>query len=300
MRILVSGASGSLGSQIISRLSNKHQLGAITRKSELPGSKEIGCAVHNLDLINDNISGVLSNYDAFIHCAAFASGHGKKSEFEGNVTMVKNMLPHLEESGIFTLFISSASVFDDMPRDVPQTEPSKRPSSGYSRSKYDVEQLILSSKYENWVGLRPRAVIGKGDKTLIPRIENLIRRKYVIIPGGGKSLLDYTTMKDFLNAVEAAISLGAKGKFYNISNGSPLMFREMLIKYSKLVHGITKSRNIPLLPLRLISSIYPNDRVNHYSIDQITKPMILDISESIEELNWEPTQSFEECLEELL
>ena len=107
-------------------------------------------------------------------------------------------------------------------------------------------------------------------------------------------------MCDFLDAVEASISAGPKNRFYNISSGNPMMFKEMLMQYSSRIHGIKRSIEIPVFPLRIISSVFPNQRINHYSLDQITKPMILDISESKEELNWSPKQSFEECLEELL
>ena len=298
MKILVSGATGSLGSQFISRMLGKYQLGAITRNPE--SLKFDDLTIHNLDLTSGDLSNLFSDYDVFIHCAAFASGYGKKAQFNANVKMVERMLPYLESSGIFTVFISSASVFDDMPRNVLQKHPSIRPKSGYSKSKYDVEKLILSSTYGNWIGLRPRAVIGKGDKTLVPRIENLIKKRFVIIPGGGKSLLDYTTMSDFLDSVEASISAGPKTRFYNISSGNPMMFKEMLMQYSSRIHGIERAIDFPVFPLRIISSIFPNQRINHYSLDQITKPMILDISDSKEELNWNPKQSFEECLEELL
>ena len=242
----------------------------------------------------------LQGFDVFIHCAAFASAHGKQSNFETNVAMIQNILPALEKAGIFTIFISSASIFDDMPRNELQTNPSIRPKSFYSKSKYDCEKVILESSYKNWTGLRPRAVIGKGDQTLAPKLNNLIKKKRVMIPGNGKALLDYTTMSDFLDSVQCSIEKQAKGRFYNISSGKPLTFKSMIMEYASKVHGVEKSRNIPLLPLRILSSIAPNQRINHYSLDQITKPMRLDISESVRDLGWSPKQTFSECLEELI
>ena len=300
MRVLVSGATGSLGSQILDRLAGKYELGAISRNSEKIDNLGIDCKGFSLDLVKDDISDVIQGFDVFIHCAAYAAAHGNKTQFDANVLMIENILPALEESGIFTIFISSASIFDDMPRNELQTNPSIRPKSFYSKSKYDCEKVILESSYKNWTGLRPRAVIGKGDQTLAPKLNNLIKKKRVLIPGGGESLLDYTTMSDFIDSVECSIEAQAKGRFYNISNGKPMSFKSMIMEYASKVHGVKKSRNVPLLPLRILSSIAPNQRINHYSLDQITKPMRLDISESVRDLGWSPKQTFSECLEELI
>ena len=300
MRVLVSGATGSLGSQILNRLAGKYDLGGISRNSDKIENLGLDCKGFSLDLVKDDISDALQGFDVFIHCAAFASAHGNKTQFDANVLMIENILPALEESGIFTIFISSASIFDDMPRNELQTNPSIRPKSLYSKSKYDCEKVILKSSYKNWTGLRPRAVIGKGDQTLAPKLDNLIKKKRVIIPGNGESLLDYTTMSDFLDSVECSIEAQAKGRFYNISSGKPLTFKSMIMEYASKVHGVEKSRNVPLLPLRILSSIVPNQRINHYSLDQITKPMRLDISESVRDLGWYPKQTFSECLEELI
>ena len=300
MRVLVSGATGSLGSQILNRLAGKYELGGISRNSDKIENLGLDCKGFSLDLVKDDISDTLQGFDVFIHCAAFASAHGNKTQFDANVLMIENILPALEESGIFTIFISSASIFDDMPRNELQTNPDIRPKSFYSKSKYDCEKVIQESTYMNWTGLRPRAVIGKGDQTLAPKLNNLIKKRRVIIPGNGESLLDYTTMSDFLDAVECSIEAQAKGKFYNISSGKPLTFKSMIMEYASKVHGVEKSRNVPLLPLRILSSIVPNQRINHYSLDQITKPMRLDISESVRDLGWSPKQTFSECLEELI
>ena len=197
MRVLVSGATGSLGSQILNRLAGKYELGAISRNSEKIDNLGIDCKGFSLNLVKDNISETLQGFDVFIHCAAFASAHGDKSQFDANVLMIENILPALEKAGIFTIFISSASIFDDMPRNELQTNPTIRPKSFYSKSKYDCEKVILESSYKNWTGLRPRAVI-EVYQTSCPKLNNLIKKKRVIIPGNGKSLLDYTTMSDFL------------------------------------------------------------------------------------------------------
>ena len=166
---------------------------------------------------------------------------------------------------------------------------------------------------KNWIGLRPRAVVGNGDQTVLPRLLELIRGQKVLIPGKGDAILDVTCMENFLDAVESAISPqeSAKGKFYNISNGDPRPFSELIMTLAENKFGSIKARHIPLLPLRISASfssffhrVIPftksEPRLTHYSLDQITRPLFLDIEASKNALNWSPAQSFEECVEELL
>ena len=134
---------------------------------------------------------------------------------------------------------------------------------------------------------------------MLPRLAGLIRRNKVIIPGKGNALLDYTCMENFLDCVEAALRAGPQRMFLNVSNGDPKTFKQLITTYGKHIHNVSATRHVPLLPLRFLASVLPTDRINHYSLDQISKPMVLDISETRRLLDWEPTQSLEACLEEL-
>ena len=72
------------------------------------------------------------------------------------------MIPVLDKHDVFTVFVSSASVFDAMPRHTVMTSPTIKPKARYSKSKFEAEEAVMRSSYSNWTGLRPRAVIGKG------------------------------------------------------------------------------------------------------------------------------------------
>ena len=87
--------------------------------------------------------------------------------------------------------------------------------------------------------------------------------------------------------------------YLNVSNGDPKTFKQLITTYGNHLHNISTTRHVPLLPLRMLASIMPTDRINHYSLDQVSKPMVLDISETRRLLDWEPKQSLEACLEGL-
>ena len=299
MRIVISGATGSIGSRLMERLSPLHDVVGLGRDQDKINEMAQRYSMKACDLESGEFEQLMAGTDAFIHCAAFAAPKGKASQFQKNVDIVNAMIPALKNHDVFTIFVSSASVFDEMPRETVMTSPWVRPKALYSKSKFDAERAVLGSAYENWTGLRPRAVIGRGDNTVLPRLEGLIRRNKVIIPGKGDALLDYTCMENFLDCVEAALRAGPQRMFLNVSNGDPKTFKQLMTTYGKHIHNIAATRHVPLLPLRLLASVVPTDRINHYSLDQVSKPMVLDISETRRLLDWEPTQSLEACLEEL-
>ena len=299
MRIVISGATGSIGSRLMERLSHSHDVVGLGRNPDKINEMAQRYSMKACDLESGEFEQLMAGADAFIHCAAFAAPKGKASQFQKNVDIVNAMIPVLKNHDVFTIFVSSASVFDEMPRETLMTSPWVRPKALYSKSKFDAERAVLGSAYENWTGLRPRAVIGRGDNTVLPRLEGLIRRNKVIIPGKGDALLDYTCMENFLDCVEAALRAGPQRMFLNVSNGDPKTFKQLITVYAKHIHNIAATRHVPLLPLRLLASVIPTDRINHYSLDQVSKPMVLDISETRRLLDWEPTQTLEACLEGL-
>lgn len=297
MRIVISGATGSIGSQLMERLSSSHEVVGLGRDESKINSMARRFTMSSCDLESKAFENIVATADCFIHCAAFAAPRGKAARFEKNVAIVNAIVPILEVNDVFTIFISSASVFDGTSRETALTAPSARPRALYAKSKYDAEQAVLNSSFNNWTGLRPRAVIGKGDNTVRPRLEALIRGNSVLIPGKGDALLDYTCMENFLDCVEATIATGAQRRFFNVSNGDPRPFKELVSTYAKQIHNITAIKHVPLFPLRIMASLFPTDSINHYSLDQISKSMVLDLSETKRALNWQPRQSLEQCLE---
>ena len=300
MRIVISGATGSIGSMLMERLSPSHDVHGLGRDRTKLNALGRRFKMSSCTLGSEEFERTVAQADCFIHCAAYAAPRGEVSEFQKNVQIVHDMLPALAKNDVFTIFVSSASVFDAMPRQPAMTSPTIRPKALYSKSKFDAEQAVISSSYQNWTGLRPRAVIGRGDTTVRPRLETLIRRNSVLIPGRGDALLDYTCMENFLDCVEAAIDAGPQRAFLNVSNGDPRTFKHLITTYAKHVHNITNVRHVPMLPLRVMATLFPTDGINHYSLDQVSKAMVLDLSETTQRLNWHPNQSLEQCLEGLL
>ena len=321
MKIVVTGATGSLGTALMYRLRDEGYsvigLGRSKSKIEFLSSEGFDmkrCDIRDLETLTDCISGS----DIIIHCAAFAAPFGSKKQFfETNVQGTKNIFHAIKDSTVSRVIaISSASIFDGMNHDLPHSdeipEAKFRPKHHYGASKYDAELVCLSQLEKQWIGLRPRAVFGKGDQTLIPRLKRLIGKSHYKTIGAGTHLIDVTCLSNFIDAVCLAIKAPGTslGKFYNISNGDPRTFNSIMQTYTSKSSIFYKQRKIPYTPVfllaqfnNLVANLVPGKkwepRITPYGLRQVTTSLILDISGAKEALNWSPKITFEQGMEEL-
>jgi len=318
MKLIVTGATGSIGSSIVDRLVKKgHEvigLGQNINKIEKlkkDGFNIVKCSLENKKKMEE----IFSKSDCIVHSAAFAAPFGSKKKFmKTNVEGTRSVMEIAQKLEINrVIIISSSSVFEKAnPNDVHGDNlPQKQPSHPYSLSKYKAEKLLNDFPARMWIGLRPRAVFGKDDTTVLPRIKRLINSKRYLVIGNGKTCTDVTCISNFLDAVECAINaeVNATGKVYNISNGKPLETEYMMSKIAQKTYPNAKVKYIPHFPVKVLSYII--NAIGHlsigviqpsltpYSVNQLTKRMVMDISGAKKDLGWIPKQSFEEGLEEI-
>ena len=321
MKIVVTGATGSLGTALMYRLKKENYslLGLGFSQSKINSLSDEGFDMRRCD-IGDlaTLSDCMTDGDVVIHCAAFAAPFGsKKRFFQTNVQGTKNVFEAANNSSISrVIVISSASIFDGMKHDSPHLDMTPelkfRPKHNYGASKYDAELVCLGQPKEKWIGLRPRAVFGKGDKTLIPRLKRLIGKNHYKTIGNGEHLIDVTCLSNFIDAVCLAIKVPSEslGKFYNISNGDPRTFNSIMQTYVSKYSSSYKQRKIPYYPVfllahfnNIIANLVPGKkwepRITPYGLRQVTTSLILDISGAKEALGWTPKLTFEQGMEEL-
>ena len=318
MRIVVTGATGSIGSSIVDRLVKNGLevigLGQSTEKIERLRADGFDIRKCSLD-DTQKMEELFSNADCIVHSAAFAAPFGSKKKFmKTNVEGTRSVMKIAQKLEINrVIFISSSSIFekakssDNHGDSLPQIPP----SHPYSLSKFRAEKLLNDFPSDMWIGLRPRAVFGKNDTTVLPRISKLINSKRYLVIGNGKTIVDATCMNNFLDAVECAINAEDKatGRVYNISNGKPLEAGYMLSKIAQKSYPNSKAKHLPHAPIKVLSHLINTigllsfglfqPSLTPYSVNQLTKRMVMDISGAKQYLGWTPKQSFEEGLEEI-
>src|ERR1044071_7717518 len=162
MLIAVTGATGFVGGRVTATLTARgHVVLAFGRRpSPLVNYRK-------WDISSGPIDAPAA--DAVVHCAGMVSDWGPSPAFlAANVTGTRNVLASFESARRF-VYVSSASVYASG-RDIREDAPyPPRYTSDYARTKMLAEREILAADRLSII-LRPRAVYGPGDTTLLPRL----------------------------------------------------------------------------------------------------------------------------------
>jgi nucleoside-diphosphate-sugar epimerase len=75
--------------------------------------------------------------------------------------------------------------------------------------------------------LRPKAIFGPGDTTLLPRLLAAARRNRLPQIGDGTNRVDFTYIENAAQAVLSALS-AVSGRTYTITNGEPIQLWELI------------------------------------------------------------------------
>jgi 2-alkyl-3-oxoalkanoate reductase len=185
MKIVITGASGFIGGALCAKLAKIPEVEIIAvGRSKVSNKFDQYPSIQYSSIDLATFTDKMIDCDVCIHCAGLASDTASKEDYErDNIIATRNILHAVESCHTF-IYISSSSVYD-FTDGLPKKEGDARLDSNiseYGRSKLLAEQEVLSSKIPSKYILRPRAVYGKGDRVLMPRILAMIRDDRMFIP----------------------------------------------------------------------------------------------------------------------
>ena len=205
MRALVTGASGCLGRALVEELEAEGWTLRTTarRPAALPD-------FHAADLIRADLRPLVAGVDAVFHCAALSTAWGSRAAFEAaNVTATERLLRAAREAGVARFVLASTpSLYADGTHrlDVAEHAPLPRRSpTPYADSKRRAEALVLAADSAmRCSAIRPRAIYGRHDRALLPRLRAALSRGRVPMIDGGGALIDLTHRRDAARAMRLA------------------------------------------------------------------------------------------------
>jgi nucleoside-diphosphate-sugar epimerase len=244
LRILISGASGFLGSHIAEQVCRDgHEVVALVRTSSkcdflrsLPRVSFAYGAVEDLASVEAATEGV----DAVIHAAGLVKAQGPL-EFERiNVEGTRNLLAAAKKRGKALkrfVFVSSLAAVGPSNNGEPvgsACEP--RPVTHYGRSKLNAERAVLAAKDEIPVTvIRPPMIYGPRDKESFAFFQTVSRR---ILPylGDGRNTLSIIYGSDAARACARAVMADVpSGRCYFVDDGKIYVWREMLAELERVL-----------------------------------------------------------------
>ncbi len=237
MKVLVTGASGFLGSHVADQLIREgHHVRALVRRSSkrdfletLKGIEFAYGGVEDAEKVADAVKGV----DAIIHSAGLVKARSPEEFRATNVTGTKNLLDaaeaHAPDLQRF-VFVSSLTAAGPSPdgKPVGRTK-DPAPVTHYGRSKLEAERVVLAKKERVPVTiLRPAAIYGPRDNEIFAVFQSVHRGVLPTI-GDGTNTLSMVYAADCADAcVKAVFADVPSGSLYYVDDGEVYLLRQML------------------------------------------------------------------------
>ncbi|HEX6510062.1 MAG TPA: NAD(P)-dependent oxidoreductase [Chloroflexota bacterium] len=292
----VTGASGFVG-------------GALLRGLRERGYVVVGLSRRGPDISWDIAGGPLSHaptVDAVVHCAALVrDGPLKPAHVAVNVEGTSNVLSSFPRARI--VHISSASVYDPwMPKDLVREDalPPQRWLNGYGETKRAAEDLVRRLRPDAAV-LRPHAVYGSGDTTLLPRILRARVAGRQLAMGDGCNRITLTAIANLVDAVAAALRRPQAYGPFNIGDPDTPTIADVL---ACLLDCLGLPRVITWIPrtvawgAAIVSERLAGPReplLSRYAVNQMSLNFTLSLDRARQELKWEPKLTHQSAFADL-
>ncbi len=323
MHILITGASGFVGGRLTEYLLNQGYDVLATGRSKLAVKRleAMGAEYRVGNLLDaDFVASLVKEVDAVVHAAALSATWGSYQRFYmANVEPTHQLLEAAlaSDRDIRFIQVSSGSVYVQMQHQLEIQEDFVPTQfiNHYAATKHKADQLVLQAieRGLSAIILRPRAIYGRGDFTIMPRVLRAYHAGRLKVIGKGNTICSMTTIQNFCEAVELAVQTQkpeAIGQIYNITNAEPTRLWDMIAKVFEGLGLDWKGRKIPFWVIRqvaqileIVASLRTTEEepvLTQYAVGQLYYSNTFSIEKAKRLLNYAPSQSNMEGLQEFV
>ena len=320
-RLLVTGASGFVGSALAARLVSEGAqvvgLSREVRESDDPGIEWIVGDLEDRDAMDRATRDV----DGVFHVGGMVGHYGGRAKYlRANLLGTRHVILACRRNGVRALvFTSTPSVIaDGTPHfGVNETHPySKRFQSPYSESKALAEQEVRAANGPDLrtVCIRPHMIWGPGRSHWVGGFRKLAARGRLFQAGDGTNRVGMTYMDDCIDAhllalLAAECDAAVGGQAFFVHGGIPVLLWQWV---SQLVEALGLEPikfGVPRAVMTTVASVFDglvslsggklHFPVSRYLVTELTTDHYSDISRARSCLGYEPRVSVEEGIERL-
>jgi nucleoside-diphosphate-sugar epimerase len=320
MHVLLTGATGFLGYRTLEHFAHSIEITRITAVGRtIKSSHQVihPKVTYSLGDLSDEefVAQLFDEVDVVVHAAALSSPWGEPSHFHNaNVLPMQHLINNVKGKNIKRfVYISTPSMYFDGNdriniREIDQLP--KRFINAYAATKRQAERLLEHSGLP-FISLRPRALTGRGDTVIMPRLIRAYDEGRLKIIGNGKNVVDLTSVANVVDAIELSINAPetSLGKHYNITNGEPVLLWQ---KIDLILSSLGKTLTTKKIPYPLVKTIaqamelrskWTHQRepaLTVYGVGTLAKSFTMDISLAREHLGYVPRVSTDEAIQEFV
>ena len=315
MRVMVTGATGFVGSHLVEALCEKKvQVNVFTRKSSndkwitgLPLNRHYG-DMSDPESLRDALDGV----ETVFHLAGVTKAYDEKTYIKVNAEGTKHLLDAclaMSSPPKRIVIVSSLAAAGPSTKDRPKKESDPcEPVSPYGRSKRMTEEVAaFYTERLSIVIVRPPAVYGPRDGDFLSSFK-LIKKGWDVIPGSGDMILSLIHARDLADGIilasEADVPSGEK---FFLSDGEIHSWTKVAAAMGKVMGVSVQTIHIPAFVAKTAAlfseftsrlhgqpPVLNRQRVNEW----LYKYWTCDITSAEERIGFEPRISLIEGLED--
>jgi nucleoside-diphosphate-sugar epimerase len=286
MRVLVTGASGFIGTALCAELQHRgHDVTALVRRpgSQPAGTRALACDLSDGRALAEGLG--RERPDCVIHLAAeIASQRSAEKVLEVNVAGTQRLLDAClaqaaahPSSGPRIVFSSTVVTGDA--RGAMLSEETPLPvQTPYGRSKQEGERLILGSGLPAIV-VRPSHVYGPGGWYASELIARLRQPGRFAVIGRGANLWDVVHVDDVVAALAAAAEIAPAGSTYHVVDDQPITYYDFMALTAQAL-GVGRPRRIPAALARAVAG--------SNAVDAVVRSARSTSAKINRELGWQP------------
>lgn len=317
MNVLVTGATGFVGGALARRLvSEGWQVTGLGRNRAIGKELEHN-GVHMI--YGDLSSGEVVRFacegqQLVFHCGALSAAWGTYNDFyQANVVGTRNIVEScLGKPGVRLIHVSTPSIYFGYRSrlDVSEQGAIPPPANAYVNTKWAAEKIVQMHRHGlQAIVIRPRAIFGEGDPSLLPHLLPRLQKGRLPIIGKGMNVVDLTYIDNVVEALWRATHApdAAWGRAYNITNGQPVLLWEVITHLADALGYSRPTRRIAM-PVAfsvagLLEGIWRAFRLRgeppltRFAVASLANSTTLSISAAREELGYDPIVGMEEALE---
>ena len=309
MTILVTGATGFLGTALVTELIQRREEICILTRDEKKARDRFGTAVRIIageitdrEKVQEAVEDATLIYHlAGIHQASISSELYQRTHVEGTSILLDACQ---KQKLLRFIYCSTAGVLGETGSTPVAEDAPVAPPTAYEKSKLEGEVLALQAHRMHNIPvsvIRPGMVYGPGDLRLLNIFATIKKGASLPLVSGGKALLQPVYIDDLVSAfLLCAEPAEAIGHSYNIAGNSVVSFREFATLTAQSLHKSLPSSNIPPWLANLLallpgfkSEMSPRGRSRG---DFMTSNHVYAIDRARNELGYEPRVDLAEGL----
>ncbi len=212
MRVLVTGATGFIGKNLVDALlSQKHEVFALVRptsNSDYLKSRNVNLVIGDVVDFDSLVKLISYGFDAVYHCAAYVDDKNWDKLYQANVIGTDNVCRFCFEAKIKKLiYLSSVSVVSGNLIDPLQEDLPYKFSNLYGKSKMMAEQKVMEYRAKGLAVavVRPCMIYGEDEPHMLAILFGLLRRRMLPIVDGGEYKFHLVYIKNVVDVLIMAL-----------------------------------------------------------------------------------------------